>query len=189
MSRGWALPDDGLRTALADEFLEGRSTDRRRSYRDSANERKLEGVHLVVPMENRFLFSRSAGVHFSNPALDPDLVEFLYGLPTALLNLGGRGKGLAWESVRRRAGQNPARLLGFANVDGFLASLVRAEGPRTLERLGGLRRLSELGIVDERAFAQALRGPGLGAELSYYQAWHTLSCEAWLMRLNGGANE
>jgi hypothetical protein len=180
--RGWALPDGELRNALVAEFLESRSSDRLRSYRDAANERKLEGVHLVVPMENRFLFSRTAGVHFSNPALDPDLVEFLHELPSALLNLGGRGKGLAWESVRRRAGPRPAALLGFADVDGFLASLVREEGPRALEALGGLRRLSELGIVDELAFVRVLSGPGLGPELSYYQAWQTLACEAWLRR-------
>jgi hypothetical protein len=178
--RGWALPDDRLRTALADEFLE-RSLDQGRGYRDSASERKLEGVHLVVPMENRFLFSRTAGVQFFNPAVDPDVVEFLYGLPSALLNLGGRGKGLAWESVRNRAGGEPAALLGFAYPDGFLASLVRAEGPLALAAgLGGLPRLSELGIVDEKAFARMLSGPELGGELSYYQAWQTLACEAWL---------
>ena len=135
---GWALPDEGLRTALADEFLERRPSRRLGSYRDSANERQLESVSLVVPMENRFLFGRSAGVHFFNPAVDPDLVAFLYALPSGLLNLDGRGKGLAWESVRRRVGEQPAGLLGFADLEGFFASLVRAEGPRALERLGGV---------------------------------------------------
>lgn len=183
--RGWVLPDDGLRTALADEVLESRSVERPRSYRDAANRDKLESVILVVPMENRFLFSRNLGVHFFDPAVDPDLIEFLYGLPSALLNHGGRGKGLAWESVRRRAGDKPAELLGFADLERFFAALVRAEGPRALEELGGLRRLSELGIVDERAFARALSGPGLGVELSYYQAWHTLACEAWLHAADG----
>jgi hypothetical protein len=180
--RGWALPDEGARSALADEFLERRSTGRGRGYRDSANERKLEGVHLVVPMENRFLFSKSANVHFSNPVTDPDLVEFLYGASSGVLNFGGRGKGLAWESVRRRAGEQPAAQLGFAHPDGFLASLVRSEGPRALVSLDGLQRLSELGIVDACAFAHALKGPGLGAQLGYDRAWRTLACEAWMRR-------
>jgi asparagine synthase (glutamine-hydrolysing) len=175
----WALPDGSLRQALVDEIV-ARRTARVRGYRDSARERLLDGVHLVVPMENRFLFSRSAGVYFFNPAVDPDLVQFLYSLPSALLNLGGRGKGLARESVRRRVGARVAGLLGFAYPDAFLASLVRAESPQALEVLGGLPRLSELGIVDGRAFAQALHGPQLGVELSYNQAWQTLACEAWL---------
>jgi asparagine synthase (glutamine-hydrolysing) len=180
---GWALPDEGLRTALVDEFLEQRSSRRLGNYRDSANERELESVSLVVPMENRFLFSRSAGVHFLNPAVDPDLVAFLYGLPSALLNLNGRGKGLAWESARRRAGEQPARLLGLATLEGFLASLVRGDGPRALERLGGLRELSELGIVDAAAFAKALEGPGLGVEIGYHDAWRALAGEAWVRKV------
>jgi asparagine synthetase B (glutamine-hydrolysing) len=178
----WALPDGAVRKALAAEFIERRSSERLRGYGGSARERTLEGVHLVVPMENRFLFSRTAGVHFLNPPVDPDLVQFLYGLPSALLNLGGRGKGLAWESVRRRAGATPAGLLGFADLEDFFASLLRAEGPRALEALGGLRRLSELGIVDERAFARALSGSHFGEKLSYNQAWQALACEAWLRK-------
>jgi hypothetical protein len=179
---GWALPDEGLRTALAGEFLDERSSRWPGTYRDSANERKLEGVHLVATMENRYLFSRTAGVHFFNPAVDPDLIEFLWGLSSAMLNLDGRGKGLAWGSVRRRAGERPAGRLGFADLDGFLASLIRDEGPRALEGLGGLQRLSELGIVDGRAFARALKAPGLHAEISYDTAWRTLACEAWVRK-------
>jgi hypothetical protein len=176
----WALPDTGLRTALVDELVERRWSGRPPSYRDSANERKLGGMHLVVPMENRFLFSRKAGVHFFNPAVDPDLVSFLYGLSSTLLNLGDRGKGLAWESVRRSTGGTVAGLLGFADLENFFAALMRTETPRALRELGGLRRLSELGIVNEPDFARALNGPRLGAELSYYQAWQALACEAWL---------
>jgi asparagine synthetase B (glutamine-hydrolysing) len=182
LPRSWALPDGDLRAALRDELLEGRSSDRRGSYRETATERTLEGMHLVVPMENRFLYGRRAGVRFFNPAVDPDLVEFLYGLPSALLNLGGRGKGLAWESVRHRVGDDPAAVLGFADVEGFLGSLVRGEGRRALEALGGLERLAELGIVDESEFARSLFGPGLGVEMRYYQAWQALACEAWLRR-------
>jgi Asparagine synthase/Glutamine amidotransferase domain len=176
----WALPDGGLRTALVGELLEGGMSGRERSYRDSADLRKLESAHLVVGFENRFLVSRGLGVRFAEPAVDPDLVQFLYGLPNTLLNLGDRFKGLPRESVRRRAGEGPAALLGYAWLDAFLASLVRAEGPPALETLGGLRCLSELGIVDERAFSRELRGSGLGRRLSYYEAWQTLACEAWL---------
>jgi hypothetical protein len=177
---GWALPDGELRAAVVDELLEQGTFERVRSHRDSADERKLESAHLVAAFENRFLASRDIGVHFVDPVVDPDLVEFLYGLPNAVLNVGGRGKGLPRESVRRRAGERPAGLLGFAWIDRFLAALVRDEGPRALETLGGVPRLSELGVVHERAFAQELQGSGLGSNLGYYEAWQGLACEAWL---------
>ena len=106
-------------------------------------------------------------MHFLNPAADPDLVEFLYGLPSSLINLGGRGKGLAWESARRSIGDRTAGVLGFADLDGFFAALVCAEGPRAHDVLGGLRRLSDLGIIDDSAFARELNGasPWRGIQL------------------------
>jgi hypothetical protein len=177
---GWFLPDPGLRSALADEWLRNRDVDRPGNFRGSARERRIDSVHLVVPVENRFLFGRRIGVHFANPAVDPDLVEFLFRLPRRLLNLGGCGKGLARESVRRRAGETAARALGVVWLERYSDALLQAEKSRVLEAIGGLRRLAELGIVDEHAFAQGLCGTRPGKEISYYQAWQALACEAWL---------
>jgi hypothetical protein len=179
MPRGWFLPDDGLRAALADEWAENRAVDWSESFRDSARERRLDGVHMVVLSENRFLFGKEVGVRFANPALDPDLVEFLYPLPTHLLNLAGRGKGLACESVRRRAGETAARNLGLGVSGDFFANLLRGEGARAFVEVGGLRQLSELGLVEPHAFADHLL-TALGKTMSYYQAWQALACEAWL---------
>jgi hypothetical protein len=180
LPRGWFLPDRRLRNALENEWLEHRDVDRRDSFRASARERTLDSVHLVVMVENRFLFSRSVGVHFANPAVDADLVEFLIGVPRSLLNLGGRGKGLALESVRRRAGAPAAQALGFAWLERYSEALLDNDSLRALETLGGPARLSELGIVDRQAVADGFRRAGLGKEMSYYQAWQILACEAWL---------
>jgi hypothetical protein len=180
LPRGWFLPDRRLRIALEDEWLEHPGVDRRDSFRALARERTLESVHLVVMVENRFLYSRSVGVHFANPAVDPDLVEFLIGVPRSLLNLGGRGKGLALESVRRRAGVAAAQALGFAWLERYFAALLDNESPRAFEALGGPERLSELGIVDHQALADGFRRAGFGKEVSYYQGWQILACEAWL---------
>jgi asparagine synthetase B (glutamine-hydrolysing) len=180
LPRRWFLPDRRLRNALENEWLEHRDVDRRDSFRASARERTLDSVHLFVMVENRFLYGRSVGVHFANPAVDPDLVEFLIGVPRSLLNLGGRGKGLALESVRRRAGESPARSLGFAWLERYSEALLDNESPRVLETFGGTERLSELGIVDRQALADGFRRAGLGKEVSYYQAWQILACEAWL---------
>jgi hypothetical protein len=178
---GWFLPDDGLRQALASEWL-ARSDPQSGSGRavPNARERRLDSVHLVVVFENRFLFARQIGVEFANPAVDPDLVELLCALPRAVLDLGDGRKGLVQESFRRRAGERVAALLGFARLEAYFGALLREEGPRALDELGGLPRLSELGIVETQAFARALSGPGLGREVGYYQAWQTLACEAWL---------
>jgi asparagine synthetase B (glutamine-hydrolysing) len=177
----WFLPDDTLRQALVAEWLArsdassgwGRAA-------ATARERRLDSVHLVVVLENRFLLARAIGVDFANPAVDPDLVELLCALPRAVLALGDRGKGLVRESVRRRAGDPAAALLGFAWLEAYFGDLLRHEGPRALGELGGLPRLSSLGIVDAQVFARALRGPALGREVGYYQVWQTLACEAWL---------
>jgi hypothetical protein len=179
LPKQWFLPDDGLRSALADEWREHAIVDRHESFRDSARERALDSVSLVVPVENRFLFGRGIGLHFFNPAVDPDLVGFLFRLPTSILNLGGRGKGLAWERARRVAGESAARALGFAWLERYFDALIRDEGRRALEALGGLRLLGEAGIVEPSAFVAGL-SPGLGQKLDYYEVWQALACEAWL---------
>jgi hypothetical protein len=181
----WFLPDDTLRQALASEWL-ARAAPPSRPGRAaaSAREHALDSVHLVVTLENRFLFAREIGVDFANPAVDPDVVELLSGLPARVLNLGDRGKGLAYESFRRRAGEPAAALLGFAQIEAYFGGLIRTEWRRAFDDLEGLPRLSDLGIVDAPAFARVLGGPDLGRDMSYYQAWQTFACEAWLRSRN-----
>jgi hypothetical protein len=176
---GWAVPEPALRAEFAADAVESRPLDRRGSYRESAGDRRLDNVRLMVAFENHFLFSRRVGVLHVTPVCDPDLVASLFMLPSRLLNLGGRQKGLVRESVRRRAGERAAMALGVADVRGFFGALIRKEAPGALA-VASLRRLSELGIVDESEFIGALRDTRLGSELSYSQAWQTLACEAWL---------
>jgi hypothetical protein len=180
LPRGWAFADDQLRGALVNELAESTTSLPRGSYREFADQTKLESTYLYQPAESFFLVSRRLGLFVACPVLDPDFVGFLYGLPNALLSLGGRAKGLPRESIRWRAGDQPAERLGIGRVDAYLGKIVREEGPRVLEALGGLKRLGELGVVDEAAFGQALRGSGLGRKVGYYEAWQTLACEAWL---------
>ena len=91
-----------------------------------------------------------------NPAVDPDLVEFLYGLPR-LSSTSVAGERVAWQSARRRIGQRAAGLP--ASRTWMVSSLISCapRHPARL-RLGGVHRLSELGILDERGFEGALNG-------------------------------
>jgi hypothetical protein len=176
----WALPDRDLASALVDVLAADDPTlGSNGSYRDASRQRALDGAHLLGPVENRFLLARRIGVELANPPLDPDVVAFLYRLPGTTVAAGGP-KGLARETVRARAGEGAASLLGTARAGPFFANAVRSEGPRALERLGGVARLAALGLVDERVFRRALAGPDLGSSLLYSHAWQVLACEAWL---------
>jgi len=177
---GWALPDAGLRQELTKRRLEGRRSAASGTYVERAVARTLDGSHFTVLMENRFLLSRELGLRLLDPLLDPDLVALLSRLPPALTNLGGRAKGLARASYRRRVEGASHERLAWAGLDAMFGAQVRGEGPRALTWLRGLPLLSNLGIVSERTFRSMLAGTGLGSSLGYYQAWQVLACEAWL---------
>lgn len=185
LPRVWALPDDHLRRELVDQLVEDASELPGQSYRAFGDETKLESAYLYQPAESFFLTSRRLGLPIACPVLDPDLVGFLYGLPNSLLCLGGRAKGLPRESVRRRAGNEPANNLGIGRVDAYFAKLLRHEAPDILTSLGGFDRLENLGIAKSESLKQAFMGDGLGQNVGYYEAWQVLACEAWLRSRTG----
>jgi hypothetical protein len=176
----WLLPDEELRAALIDDELLQVRRRGATSHRQTARDRKLEDFFAFSYVEILYPARRRLGIRFGAPATDPDLIGFLYGLPNALLNFGGRAKGLARESIARRAGEQHAELLGLAWVDAYFGRLLRSEGPRALEALGGLARLEALGIVSRGAFEQELAAPRQKGSVHYYVAWQSIASEAWL---------
>jgi len=131
--------------------------------------------------EENFEVYRRAGVRHVQPYWDADLVELLFRTPPFLLNHGGRTKGLVRASLARRFPN-----LGFEQqkkvvASDFYAYSVYKEAGKVRQKVGKLRALSELGIVDapgaETALDQFLaRGEDPKATFHF---WNVLNLESW----------
>jgi asparagine synthetase B (glutamine-hydrolysing) len=185
----WLAPDPRLRRVLVERSLESSSEwkgirgNGRRHPRLYIREMRTSLDHPLVAMELEELFDqgRRLGLWMLQPFWDAPLVEFLYRTPPALLNRGGRAKGLVRETVARRF---PS--LGFESqrkvtATGFARSIVLEEGRRAWTELGGATALAEAGIVDARSLNERLNrilaDPG-SQEL--HGVWDVLALESWL---------
>jgi asparagine synthetase B (glutamine-hydrolysing) len=140
----------------------------------------LDHPLLAMELEERHESGRRAGVRFLHPYWDTDLVDMLIRTPPALLDRGGRSKGLVRPTLAQRF---PA--LGFdrqrkAAATSFYQQRLAAEGAPLLKKLGGFSTLGELGIVDAvaaRTFAAETiaREPG-----QLHRVWDLLNLETWV---------
>jgi asparagine synthase (glutamine-hydrolysing) len=177
----WVAPDDDLRKEMK------RRTSGSLVCADPPNGFYLRDIRagldhplLAMELEERYEFGRRAGVRFLHPYWDTDLVDMLIRTPPALLDRGGRSKGLVRPALAQRF---PA--LGFdrqrkAAATPFYQQMLAAEGAPLLKKLGGFPALGELGVVDPvaaRAFASATiaREP---AQL--HRVWDLLNLETWV---------
>jgi asparagine synthase (glutamine-hydrolysing) len=143
--------------------------------------RSLDHVLVSVEMEESFAQGTRVGAAIRAPYWDADLVEFLCRTPPALLNRGGRAKGLVREAVASRfpglgfQAQRKVTSLRFA------MSIFNSELPGAWAKLGGPRLLAEAGIVDSKA-VQAVVEASLtpAAEARTMQTiWDILNLEVW----------
>ena len=176
----WALPDRALRDAVVADLVADEPLRAQWRFRDWGRRTELESNAYAVWSENLFAAARKVGVRALNPPLDPDLVEFIFSLPRALINLGGETKGLARATVRSRGGSAVAASLGLAWPSEFFACRVRDEAPAALTELAGVQRLDSLGVVDEQPFVRLVQRSGQDVASRYHLIWQTLACEAWL---------
>jgi hypothetical protein len=179
------LRDPSIRELLIAEESERPFSRRRGSFRMWGMYDRLETAAGTAALgsENRFTWSIANRTPIFDPILDPDVVELLVGLSHEEVNRGQRAKGLAWASIKRRAGEGAASGIGLAWPDPYLAERVAAEGARALDHLGGLPCLAAIGVIDERSATRAIyescRG-GFRVGMGYYHVWQVLACEAWL---------
>jgi asparagine synthase (glutamine-hydrolysing) len=139
--------------------------------------------HPLISMEfeELFEFGSRVGVRMQHPYWDADLVEMLYRTHPDVLNAGGRSKGLVRAAVERRFPE-----LGFGRqrkvaATSYSKQLFREQGAALWHRLGDLRQLSALGVVEPRgasaAIERALSDREHPREVS--RAWDVLKLEAW----------
>ena len=184
----WLAPDPGLRKAL-DERVE-RLVEQQLSRQDPSGRfgfyfRGLPDAFLhpmrSLDQEELYASRRRVGLRELQPYWDSDLVEFLFRTPPRLLNRGGRTKGLVRYAVGRRfpgLGFERHRKISASN---FFCELVQAQGPLVWQRMGGVRALAELGVVDAGSVNQwlAKRVPD-DRLMDTAKVWETLGLEAWV---------
>jgi asparagine synthetase B (glutamine-hydrolysing) len=129
--------------------------------------------------EEQYELGKLTGVRFLHPFTDPDVVEMLYRTPPNILNEGGRTKGL----VRRALGERfPG--LGLERqrkvlATSFFQSIVQCEGPALAKIAGNFPALTELGVVDGRAAAAAVRDDVRASGSRLQKAWGEINLEVW----------
>lgn len=177
---GWLAPDEALRREL--EARAARAVEP--SDADGAYMREVRrGVsHALIAgeFEDRFETGRDVGIQELHPLLDPDLVDFLWRVPPKLLDRGGRAKGLIRETLARRFPD-----LGFdrqrkVNATNFFRQNILSEFDTALVQLGGIPRLSALGILDADAWEEAYERIRTREHRLAPRIWQVLSTEAWL---------
>lgn len=155
--RPWLAPDRSLRQQLLDRDEEYVRTQPREDDllpvsgpREYFRECREALTHPLVSMEAEevFEYSRDLGVRIVHPYWDPRLVEFLHATPPALLNSGGRSKGLIRDMLTRRF-----PTLGFerqrkAITASFFAWSVATQAPAVWRETDGTEALAAAGIVD-----------------------------------------
>jgi asparagine synthetase B (glutamine-hydrolysing) len=140
----------------------------------------LDHPLLAMELEERHEFGRRVGVRFLHPYWDADLVEMLIRTPPALLDRGGRSKGLVRPALARRF---PA--LGFDRqrkvaATPFYQQMLAAEGGPLLKKLGGFTTLGDLGVVDRHA-ARAFASETIAREpAQLHRVWDLLNLETWV---------
>ena len=184
----WLAPDPALRKTLEDrvdrlvEQQLGREDPRGRFgfYFRGLPDAFLHPMRSL-DQEELYASRRRVGLRELQPFWDSDLVEFLFRTPPRLLNRGGRTKGLVRYAVDRRfpgLGFERHRKISASN---FFCELVQAQGPSAWQRMGGVRALAELGVVDAGRVNRwlAKRVPD-ERQLDTAKVWETLGLEAWV---------
>ena len=131
--------------------------------------------------EEVFQSRRRTGVRELQPYWDADLIQFLCRVHPTTLDRGGRSKGLVRDQVAKRF---PS--LGFerhrkVSASTFFSERMAAEGPAAWDRLGGVKSLAALGIVDPRKAEETARANiNTIVRSGNIRVWEMLNLEAWV---------
>ncbi len=187
---GWLAPGAKISECLVQRALDSdprlskvrpRLPRGRPTFYLEAIRRSLDHVLVSVEMEEAFAQGNRVGASLSAPYWDADLIEFLCRTPPALLNGGGRAKGLVRDAVASRfpgLGFQQQRKVSSLR---FAMSIFSSELPRAWTSLGGPSLLAEAGIVDVKGvqtLADASLTPGAESR-SMQTVWDILNLEVW----------
>jgi asparagine synthase (glutamine-hydrolysing) len=177
----WAAPDPALRRELLDRALAARPQPVTRDlYRRELDE-GLDHALVSLEVEETYENGRRLGAPILQPYWDPDLIRFLVRTPPAMLNTGGRSKGIVRDMVARRFPE-----LGFDRQKKVIATsyaheLLKRDVPAAWKESSGVPRLAALGVVDHNALQSDVDHCLATADWAgLNRLWFVLSLEAWL---------
>jgi len=167
---GWLAPDPTLRRAILERHIPPPGT-----YAE-IREADLLDPYLAHVREETFAAGARHGIGYRHPLWDAEVVELLHGLPPEALIAGGRPKSPARAYVRGGVVAIAGGWPQPAVADDLLEAVLAAEAQAAWARIGGLRVLGELGIVDETH------------SFGFFPArasWTMLCMEFWLRSIGG----
>ncbi len=151
------------------------------------NELALTIDHPIASMdfEEEFENSRRLGIPILGYYQHQELMDYLFRFPPHLLNTGRPQKGLVREILQKRfpnLGLQKQKKIGA--TDNF-RKIVLEESPAIWEKLGGIKSLSRLGIVnpvkaDEFVSATYTNPPKSNS--ATWIIWHLINYESWLRK-------
>jgi asparagine synthase (glutamine-hydrolysing) len=176
---GWVAPDPTLRREMdqrADREVDAGRGPKPPSYYLRNIRAIFTAVGRSMELEETFELGRSAGIRLLQPFWDPDLVTFLYRTPPEYLIWNGRTKG----PLRRLLAERLPGL-GFeaqrkVTIGTMWRDMMAAEVPHVWHKMGGLKALPALGLVDVAALERSMGARSWEA----FSVTSTLNVEAWL---------
>ncbi len=182
----WLVPDRaGLGRALVDRHL---AAPRRLAPPEGAYVSRLRAQLLAPPflveLDQGHAWAAQAGVELMLPYFDRDLLDVVLRMHPEHLMAGGRAKSPLRRLVAERLPLDlPSRKMDFGRV---FHRMFRPDGARAWSRMGGARRLADLGVVDRAALdgmmARYFTG---GVDQLGMRAWLVLGAEIWLRARSG----
>jgi asparagine synthetase B (glutamine-hydrolysing) len=183
----WVAPDPQVRRAM-DERVEQWIAPARPRQGFYVREMRTALLHPAVTqdLEETQEFGRRLGLTVLHPFWDVDLVELLYRAPPKLLMGDGRSKWLLRRRLTQRFPGLGLEHRGKVSARGVFRNLMQRQATLAWQRLGGVRALTELGIVSSSG-VQSMLAPMLDAGPTQHtgRVWELLTLETWVRQRFG----
>ena len=183
----WIAPDPGVRSAM-DERVDQWIAPARPRHGFYVREMRTALLHPAIThdLEETQEFGRRLGMNVLHPFWDVDVIDLLYRTPPRLLMADGRSK---WLLRRRLAERLPGLGLerrGKVVAGSVYRNLMQRHARLAWDRLGGMKALTELGVVSSSGVQSALPGM-LGSGPTQYTGyvWELLTLETWVRQRFG----
>jgi asparagine synthase (glutamine-hydrolysing) len=184
---GWLVPGpSGLGPALLDRHLDAPRVPL--AAGEGAYVARLRALplnpQLLLELDQEDAWTALAGVRLMLPFFDRDLLDIVLRMHPESLIAGGYPKSPLRRVVAERLSvAMPRRKVDLSRT---FHALFRPDGARIWSRMGGGRRLADLGIVGPAALDEMMaRYFTGGADALGMRAWLVLSAEIWLRARTG----
>ena len=183
----WVAPDPQVRASM-DERVDQWIAPARPRQGFYVREMRTALLHPAITqdLEETQEFGRRLGLNVLHPYWDVDVIDLLYRAPPRLLMADGRSK---WLLRRRLAERLPGLGLerrGKVSANSVFRNLMQRQAKLAWDRLGGVRALSELGVVSSSGVQSAVPAMlGAGPTQHTGHVWELLTLETWVRQRFG----